>query len=144
MKYIFRIGWFIAYAYWFIRRPKTQGSCVILENSDSVLLVRHTYGHRDFWYFPGGGRKNNEAAETTARREIKEELGLALPLQYLGQISGIEDWRVITDAYYVGYTTPTDIVKDNKEIEEFKWWPKNALPSNLSPLTKLATIQFIN
>ena len=144
MKYLYRFGWYFAYIYWFIRRPKTKGSCIIVESNNSVLLVRHTYGRRNLWFFPGGGIKKNEGALSAAKRELKEETGLNLDLKFIGEASGKENWRQVTDSYYIGYSKDKQLVKDNREIADFRWWPKNHLPPNLSPVSKLAAKQFIS
>lgn len=143
MKYLYRLYWYFAYVYWIIKRPEAQGTNVIVENSGSVLMVRHTYGHRNHWYFPGGGRKKNEDFQTTAAREIKEELGLDLQPKFIGQLSGFEDWKNNTIMYYSATASNDKITIDNKEIREYKWWPKEALPSAVRPLTKEAIEKFV-
>ncbi len=143
MKYFYRYGWYFAYVYWFVRRCRVLGSCVIVEKDGHVLLVRQTYGHRSYWFFPGGGRKNNENPKRAAERELKEEVGLSLELQYLGDVSGRMDWRHITDSYYLGKASNLAIEHDRNEIEEYLWWPKDALPDKLSPLSKAAADKFL-
>ena len=59
------IGW------WAVRG---LGVKCVLTDGDRVLLVRHTYGPRE-WDLPGGGVKRGERPATTARREMHEELG---------------------------------------------------------------------
>src|ERR1700734_2481734 len=46
----------------------------VLTDGDRVLLVRHTYGSRQ-WDLPGGGRHRGERSIDAARREMHEELG---------------------------------------------------------------------
>ena len=52
--------------------------CVIDRGDGHVLLVRHSY--RDRWGFPGGLLKKGEEAADGARREAREEVGLAVEL----------------------------------------------------------------
>ena len=143
IKYIYRYGWYIARAYWYFRRPSTRGSCAIVQKDKTLLLVRHTYGHRDYWYFPGGGIKRGEDPKAAGERELKEEVGLSLRLKYLGKIHGTEDWRSITDDYFLGNALDAEVDKDNKEIAEYRWWPMDNIPDSLSPLSKLAAKKFL-
>jgi ADP-ribose pyrophosphatase YjhB (NUDIX family) len=59
------------------RRGLTLGTrTVVLTPEGTVLLVRHTYAPG--WLFPGGGVERGEAVADAARREVREETGLAL------------------------------------------------------------------
>lgn len=142
MKYLYRIGWYLAYTYWFIARPKARGAMVIVEKDDKILLVRHTYGHRNDWFLPGGGQKRRENPEATATRELLEEVGLELDLKYLGEISGYADHRQITDSYFLARANGETLQVDKKEIGEHKWWPKQALPDSLNRLARNAIEKF--
>jgi 8-oxo-dGTP diphosphatase len=76
-----QIGYFVAYrvlrAWWFLRRPKHRGAVVALWHDGKILLVRSSYRSR--WDLPGGGVAPGEDARAAALRELREELGLALP-----------------------------------------------------------------
>ncbi len=76
-----QIGYFWAYrmmrAWWFLRRPKHHGAVVALWHHGLLLMVRTSYRPR--WDLPGGGVGPGEDARTAALRELREELGLALP-----------------------------------------------------------------
>ena len=50
---------------------------VIVDDRHRVLLVKHSYGERN-WELPGGGGEARESVEETARREAREEVGLEL------------------------------------------------------------------
>ncbi|MDN3358370.1 NUDIX hydrolase [Actinomadura sp. DC4] len=60
---------------------------LITDGGGRVLLVKPNY--RDHWLFPGGTADDNESPEAACAREIKEELGLDLPLGPLLLV----DWR---------------------------------------------------
>jgi len=62
--------------YWFIFRPVTSGSKIVLTFSEEVLLIRHNIGN--YWTFPGGGIEKGESPEETVKREILEELKIKL------------------------------------------------------------------
>ena len=60
---------------------------LITDPAGRVLLVKPNY--RDHWLFPGGTADDNESPEDACARELKEELGLDLPLGPLLLV----DWR---------------------------------------------------
>ena len=60
---------------------------LITDPAGRVLLVKPNY--RDHWLFPGGTADDNESPEDACARELKEELGLGLPLGPLLLV----DWR---------------------------------------------------
>jgi 8-oxo-dGTP pyrophosphatase MutT (NUDIX family) len=66
---------------------------VAIHVGEALLLVRSSY--RIAWNFPGGGIRRGESAETAARRELVEEIGLTTeaPLLLAGDVCGVWDGR---------------------------------------------------
>ncbi|MER7244501.1 NUDIX hydrolase [Kribbella sp. NPDC000426] len=67
---------------WFrVRKPTTFGVKALLRQADGrFLVVRHSYADTRRWALPGGGYKPaRETPAEAAAREIREELGIALP-----------------------------------------------------------------
>ncbi|GAA0621381.1 NUDIX hydrolase [Streptomyces crystallinus] len=62
-------------------RKRVAADVVLRDPDGNVLLVKPTY--KPGWDLPGGMAEDNEAPDDAARRELKEELGLDLPLQGL-------------------------------------------------------------
>jgi 8-oxo-dGTP pyrophosphatase MutT (NUDIX family) len=100
----------------------------VLTDGDQVLLVRHTYGSRQ-WDLPGGGRHRGERSIDAARREMHEELGLAIDdWRALGQLRArIERHRQTIDVYGAELSSPT-LELDLGEIQTAAWFARDRLP----------------
>jgi 8-oxo-dGTP pyrophosphatase MutT (NUDIX family) len=77
---LFRLGLRAAYlamrAYWAVVRPATHGVLVAIWHGGEVLIVRNSY--QPFGSMPGGYRRRGEDPVEAARRELREEIGLAV------------------------------------------------------------------
>ena len=100
----------------------------VLTDGDRVLLVRHTYGSRQ-WDLPGGGRHRGERSIDAARREMREELGLEIDdWRALGQLHArAERHRQTIDVYGAELSSPT-LRLDLGEIEVAAWFARDRLP----------------
>ena len=135
-KYIYLVLWYPVLLYWFIRRPHIEGAGIIVEDENKVLMVRHTYGHRELWGFPGGHKKKHESYITAAQRELKEEVGLDLKLKEALTYETIEDFRYVTSKVFMGKYNRQPVTIQKSEIKEYKWWPKENLPANITNATQ--------
>jgi 8-oxo-dGTP pyrophosphatase MutT (NUDIX family) len=127
----YRLAYRLLRVYWFIRRPHTHGVKCVLSDGENVLLVRHTYGP-DEWELPGGGRRRHESPVSAARREILEELGIAIDAwTELGRISGrLHHRRNTLDCFQAELSAPV-LTLDRVEIAAASWFPRGALPPTL-------------
>ena len=100
----------------------------VLTDGDRVLLVRHTYGTRQ-WDLPGGGRHRRERSLDAARREIREELGLEIDdWRALGQLHArTERHRQTIDVYGATLSSPT-LRLDLAELQVAAWFGRDRLP----------------
>jgi 8-oxo-dGTP pyrophosphatase MutT (NUDIX family) len=128
----YRIGYRWLTVYWRVANPRKRGVKCVLTRDGEVLLVRHTYGPSQRWELPGGAVKRREEPLAAARREIREELGIDLT-----------DWRPLGDlferidgkrdtlwCYTAELGSSEQVVADEAEIAEARWFPRDALPAD--------------
>src|SRR5687767_15733073 len=72
----YRVGFRIARLWWRLRRPDHDGAMVAVWLDGRVLAVQQSYRTNPSW--PGGGIRRGEGPLEAARRELREELGLAV------------------------------------------------------------------
>ena len=114
-------------------------AAVIVDQAGQVLLVRHTYGERN-WEVPGGVLEGNESAEAAARREAREETGVTLELHALSGIYWEPAWGATGGHHFVfcarlAADSPRPTVTDPAEISELGWFARDALPRPISDFT---------
>ncbi|MFG1463162.1 NUDIX domain-containing protein [Xanthobacter sp. DSM 24535] len=128
-----------------VRHGLTLGVRTILIDADRrVLLVRHSY--TPGWHFPGGGVDVGETTEDAARRELIEEAAVTAegPLVLHGlffnpRVGG----RDHVACYLVPRFSFEALPPPNLEIREVRFFPRDALPADVTPgtLRRLAEIE---
>jgi len=100
-----------------------------------VLLIRR--GDTGNWALPGGFVDGNEDAYDSAKRELKEEAGLAIQSEGILLYRGlVGDSRATanawpeTSAYKFVIDEPIEVIGGD-DATEARWWPENALPEGL-------------
>lgn len=133
----------IVKTYWRVFKPKSFGVKVLIihpTETSKVLLVRHSYGNTSLWNIPGGGyNPKKESAETAAKREVFEELGveiiqLSLLGKYLTSIEGKQDTVIM----YRGTIESAASIKTNPEISEFEWVESSLLGTRGNDVARVA------
>jgi 8-oxo-dGTP pyrophosphatase MutT (NUDIX family) len=61
-------------AWWFVARPRIEGSYVAVWHGARILMIRNSY--RRLLSLPAGGIKRGEDPRTAAVRELREEAGI--------------------------------------------------------------------
>jgi ADP-ribose pyrophosphatase YjhB (NUDIX family) len=114
--------------YWFLVRPNTFGVQCVIQHEGAILLVRNTYGRKQ-WTFPGGNIATGETAENAIRREVREEVGLHLShLRHLGAFEAIIDYKNDHVAAFAGTSLDSRLTTDTAEILEARWFQPEQLP----------------
>jgi mutator protein MutT len=133
-RWLYRALYPVVRLYWFIVRPKTRGVKCIITHSDKILLIRNSYRPSQ-WNFPGGGIERGETPEAAARREVLEEVGIALDeIKYLGQFDNRLEYKHDTVFVFVGEAGNDLAGADGVEVAEMRWWNVDNLPNNLSSI----------
>jgi 8-oxo-dGTP pyrophosphatase MutT (NUDIX family) len=118
-----------------VRRPYTYGvKCIVRDARGRVLFVRHTYGERESWEIPGGGRRLREDPEAAIRREMREELGIELVgLRAVGEIEIEGSHKRTLLSCFAASTGGAPIRLAAAEIAQARWASPDAPPQPLGP-----------
>lgn len=103
----YRLAYLMLRAWWFVRRPRTQGAAVALWHGGKILMVRTSY--RPCYSLPGGFVRRGEPSEQGARRELLEEVGIVLPpgtlrhawhgtIRFESRRDTIDIWEAVLDS----------------------------------------------
>jgi 8-oxo-dGTP pyrophosphatase MutT (NUDIX family) len=127
-----RLGYRLAYrllqVFWLIAHPSQSGVKCLLSHGGEILLVRHTYGPRD-WDLPGGMVKRGEDPAATARREMREELGVQPPQWTdLGSVQASLENRHDTIHVFGAELTSPSLTVDRAELDVAQWFSPGELP----------------
>lgn len=103
--------------------------CVIRRSDGAILLVRHSY--RERWGVPGGLLRRGEDVGVGARREVAEEVGLAVAL--IGEPAVVVDANpqrvdVVFEAEPVPGADVDAVAARSAEIVEVRWFLPDELP----------------
>ena len=77
-------------------RKRMAAGVLVMDESGRVLVVKPTY--RDGWLIPGGAVEADEAPSETCRREVAEELGIALPVGRLLCVEYLPAYEDLTES----------------------------------------------
>jgi len=123
------LGYPVASLWWIIRRPNYEGTLIAVRVGSGLLLLRSSY--RREWNFPGGGILTDESAETAARRELKEELGISIgTLVPRSTVTGVWKGRQEKVHFFEIVVEELPEIKiDNREILEARVYNRDELPA---------------
>jgi ADP-ribose pyrophosphatase YjhB (NUDIX family) len=108
----------------------TVGAMCFIERADGrLLLVRHVY--RNAWGVPGGLLERGEDAGDGARREVLEEVGLAIDLIGEPRVVVDPDPQRVDIIYRARPSEGADadaVAPGSPEIVEVGWFARSELP----------------
>ncbi|PYO58249.1 MAG: hypothetical protein DMD83_05025, partial [Candidatus Rokuibacteriota bacterium] len=116
---------------------RVGAAALITDEEGRVLLVRHTYGHKN-WELPGGVVERGESPMDAAVREVREETGLSVAST---QLSGIYYDPEADFLHFVFRCVRTDAGgvprPDGAEVDQCAFWGPENLPRPISDFTLL-------
>jgi len=113
--------------------PRIEPAVIILvSKDDDILLARHVQRNTDIYSCIAGFVEIGESLEQCVAREIKEETSIEVKnIKYVGS----QSWT-FPDQIMLAFTADYDsgeIVVQEEEISEAKWFRRDALPSTPKP-----------
>jgi len=118
-------------------RKATGSAAVIQDKQGRVLLVRRSYPPHD-WVLPGGIAEQGESPADTVRREVQEEIGISVRIDYLVGVYYQADHRAGEFIHFVFHCTldgSAAIRPDLAEVADHGWFAADGLPQPMSPST---------
>lgn len=124
----YQLAYLVLRCFWFVFRPKGEGTLVAIWYEGCLLLIRN--GYRRGYSLPGGGRHSGESARRAGIREIREEVGLHLnanQLRYRGTVLNTRERLRDHCAYFdVHLSKAPRIEIDGREVVEAIFVPPAA------------------
>jgi 8-oxo-dGTP diphosphatase len=126
-------------ATWYASLATMYGTAAALITSpaDEVLLVKPNY--RALWSLPGGILEDGEPPDVGCAREVREELGISVPVGPLLAVDwippeGLRTRPLVAFVFDGGVLTdPSVIVLQESELDEFRFVPTSDVAEYLPP-----------
>ena len=130
-------------------RLRRSARIILLDDQTRVLLIRFVLprktGDYMFWATPGGEIELGEYPLAAAQRELREELGLVLPLAGpIHHASGTFEFKdeVVdnVDAFYRAHWPGGPITLDGVDstersvLKEVRWWSADEIDASIDPV----------
>lgn len=118
------------------RRPIHGVNAVLRDGQGRVLLVRHSYGP-PVWTLPGGGHGPGEDPALAVRRELAEELSIAIAeLELLENFDEVLSGAPHTSRLFAGIAQG-EPRPDGREVIAARFFAADELPDPLPPSVRM-------
>jgi 8-oxo-dGTP diphosphatase len=105
------------------------GVFAVIESEGKVLLARRS--DIGWWNLPGGGMEARETVDQALRREVKEEVGIEIDIDYLVGVYSKPQKSEIVLTFWCHLAKGKPGTSD--EVSEVGWFAPDALPEPLLP-----------
>ena len=117
----------------FYNNPKPCTSVVFVNSKGEYLLVKRAVDPKKGWWdIPGGFVEDGETFEQSAKREVKEELGLTVDdLQYFGSFYDKYLYQnIVYSTLAVVYTAklPDGTITPDDDVADYAFFKPNEIP----------------
>jgi ADP-ribose pyrophosphatase YjhB (NUDIX family) len=131
---------------------------IILDRDDRLLLLRYDEErdgvHHVYWAVPGGSLEADESHDQAARRELREELGLAYEGTFGPPVAQRAKEHVVgdkpvrqTELYYLVRIDAGDIdvstATQPDAITAYRWWTRTELAAATDPVYPLGLLDLV-
>ena len=106
-----------------------------------IQRKREDHTKLNCWEIPSGHVRSGESCEEAAKRELKEETSVTVPLQHIKTIK-IETLKEV-DAFYIGYSNTLPDQTDNPEVDAFEFINLDNLINEIENNVRLFAPQLI-
>lgn len=136
-KLVYNLGAYIALPIFMHNTRRCR--VVIMNRTNSKVLLVRTLISEQKWSLVGGGIKRGEKAVAGAIREVAEETSLQISQK---DLSFLKEQKLHTKnvsyvgIYYIARLKNPQPLKKTPEILEMKWFKLNNLPDNIVPATR--------
>lgn len=115
-------------------RPIVGVGVVVLRPGSVLLVRRGKHPGRGDWSLPGGAQEVGETVYETARREVREETGLAVDV--LGLVDVVDSIRTDDQGRAIYHYTLVDVygvvvggqLKPGSDADAAEWFPIDQVP----------------
>jgi 8-oxo-dGTP pyrophosphatase MutT (NUDIX family) len=126
-----------------IPKPRQAGRAILRDDAGRVLLIYFVLPNMRFWATPGGGVEPGETILAAAIREVREELGIEVPLEGpVHQAVGIFEFEGVlienTDNFFTGRWNGTPRLigateSESAALTKARWWTLEELETTGEP-----------
>lgn len=99
---------------------------ILIDDTNRVLLVEHVFHPRLPWGLPGGWVDFNEDPQHGVKRELSEELGLRVQVEYIVALKRTQ-YNHLDIAYLVSAES-MNVSHLSSELLSYAWYPVDDLP----------------